>query len=276
MPNPTNAISPINIHGFGRSGTTLLQNLLGHYPFIQVCNETIHLVFHAYRGGELLLGSNDKETLGRPHDGKAGGQVVRGALCTLQASSKPIWCQKLGGIPNTITWAPLMTDADYKHSARPYPFPYAWYWQVLRESFPLSNDLLILRNWREIVASRVKYSKYNPRDMVEALTIYLNMMSHPESRFDLVFRLEELTASPADIMQKICTVLGIEYDDACLRMMEWYAAGGRSDLATARAAGFSWRQDYDMLGPAFDKEAWTEIQPAVARIKDRFGIDLDT
>lgn len=50
--------------GFGRSGTTLLQNILGATGFIQVCNETAGLVFGCYRGGELLLPSDDKEAPG--------------------------------------------------------------------------------------------------------------------------------------------------------------------------------------------------------------------
>jgi hypothetical protein len=275
MPNPINVTSPINIHGIGRSGTSLLQNLLGHFPFIQVCNETIHLVFNAYRGGELLLGSNDKETLGQSGDRRAGGQVVHAALCTLQASSKRAWCQKLGGIPNTVVWETIVVEADRKHCAYPYAFPFEWYWRVLQQSFPLSIDLLILRNWREIVASRVNYSHYDPLVMVKDLTVYLNMMAHQDSRFDFVFRLEQLTAEPEDVMNRVCTVLGIKYDPACLTAMDWYAAGGRSDLATARAAKFSWRQSYDRLGPIFDREAKAVIEPAIARIKDRFGIDLD-
>jgi len=234
MPNPANVTSPINIHGFGRSGTTLLQNLLGFYPFIQVCNETIGLVFHAHRGGELLLGSYDKEALGQPGDGRVGGRAVHAAFCSILASSKPVWCQKLGGIPNTVVWGSLTVDADREYAARPYAFPYAWYWRALRQSFPLSVDLLILRNWREIVASRVNYSQYDPRDMVESLTVYLNMMAHPDSRFDHVFRLEHLVAAPEDGMQRVCAVLGIEYDPGSLRAMDWYAAGGRSDLAAAR------------------------------------------
>jgi hypothetical protein len=112
--------------------------------------------------------------------------------------------------------------------------------------------------------------------MVESLTAYLNIMSYPDSRFDLVFCLEQLVAAPEDVVQRVCAVLGIGYDPACLRAMDWYAAGGRSDLAAAREAGFSWRQSYDAFGPAFDEESRSVIGPAVARIKDRFGIDLDT
>jgi len=275
MPNPTNVISPINIHGFGRSGTTLLHNLLGCYRFIQVCGETPGLVFHAHRGGELLLGSHDKEAVGQPHDGRVGGRAVHALFCALLASSKPVWCQKLGGIPNSVVWQELVVDADREYAARPYEFPYAWYWRALRQSFPLSTDLLILRGWRDIVASRVNYSKYDPREMVEGLAVYLNLLAHPASHFDAVFRLEQLVEAPEKIMGRVCDVIGITYDPACLAAMNWYAAGGRNNLAAAREAGFSWRGAYDALGGVFDDEARAVIAPAVERVKVRFGIDLD-
>ena len=275
MPNPANVISPINIHGIGRSGTTLIQNLLGCFPFIQVCNETPGLVFHAHRGGELLLGSHDKEALGLPGDGRAGPRAVHAAMCALLASPKPVWCQKLGGIPNSLSWNGLITEADRDYAAEPYPFPYAWYWRVLRHSFPLSTDLLTLRGWRDVVMSRANYSDYRPLEMVETLAVYLNLVAHPDSRVGIAYRLEELTQAPQQVMIRICNVLGITYDAKCLRAMEWYAAGGRSDLRAARDAGFSWNGAYETLGEEFDAAARPVIRPAIGRIAARFGIDLD-
>ncbi len=275
MPNPANVASPINIHGIGRSGTTLIQNLLGCYSFIQVCSETPGLVFHAHRGGELLLGSHDKEALGLPGDGRVAARAVQAALCTLLASPKPVWCQKLGGIPNSIVWDGLITDEDRDYATLPYPFPYAWYWRVLRQAFPLSVDLLTLRDWRDVVMSRANYSDYRPLDTLEGLAVYLNLMAHPDSRISLAYRFEDLSAAPEQVMRRVCHALGISYDPQGLRAMDWYASGGRSDLAAAREAGFSWRGAYDALGPEFNTAARPIIQPAIERIAARFGIDLD-
>ncbi len=275
MPNSSNISSPINIHGIGRSGTTLIQNLLGRYAFIQVCNETQALVFHAHRGGELLRGSHDKEALGLPGDPRVGVRSVHAVFCTLLASSKPIWCQKTGGIPNSIVWDPLITEADRDYASEPYAFPYAWYWRVLRESFPLSTDLLTLRNWRDVVMSRANYSGYKPFETLESLAVYLNLMAHADSRIDFAYRLEELSAEPERIMFQICNVLGITYDESSLLAMEWYAAGGRGDLSVARKAGFSWHEAYDSLGAEFDAAARPVIRPALERIKARLGIELE-
>ncbi len=53
MPNADNISGPTNIHGIGRSGTTLLQNILGATGDLQICNETPALVFAPYRGALL-------------------------------------------------------------------------------------------------------------------------------------------------------------------------------------------------------------------------------
>lgn len=276
MPNPTNVASPINIHGIGRSGTTLLQNLLGRYPFIQVCNETSGLVFHAHRGGELLTGSHDKEALGLPGDMRIAARSVHATFCSLLASGKPIWCQKLGGLPNTVVWQTLITEADRDYASAPYPFPYAWYWRVLRQSFPFSTDLVTFRNWRDVIMSRKVFSGYDPRETLDALAVYLNLMAHPDGKIDVAYRLEELSSAPEAVMARICEVLGLTYDPTCLVAMDWYAVGSRSDLNTARQADFSWRDAYTALSPDFDAAARVVVEPASERIKARFGIDLDT
>jgi hypothetical protein len=274
VPNPANVAYPINIHGLGRSGTTLLQNLLGCYPFIQVCNETLHLWSHAYRGGELMTASHDKEAVGIPGDGRLGPTAVRTLFCALMPSAKPAWCQKLGGIPNSVVWT-MMSTADRDHAATPYAFPYAWYWSALRSSFPHSIDLLILRDWRNTIVSRAKYSDFDPLCVAADLAVYLHLMAHPGSRIDHVVRLEELIAGPATVMKSICDTIGITYDESCLQALNWYAAAGRQDIAEARGANFSWREAYHALGAEFDCAARSLMEPALDRIKVRFGIDLD-
>ena len=274
MPNPSNVASPINIHGIGRSGTTLIQNLLGRFPYIQVCNETPGLLFHASRGGELLSGSHDKESLGLPGDERVAVRAVHAVFCALLASNKPVWCQKLGGLPNTVVWETLITEADRDYAATPFAFPYAWFWRVLRQSFPLSTDLLTLRNWRDVVVSRATFSSYKPLDTLQGLAVYLNLMAHPDARIDVAYRLEELSSDPEPVMRRICDALGITFDAQCLQAMDWYAAGGRHSLGAARDAGFSWRQAYEALGPEFDAAARPLIQRPLDRIMARFGTDL--
>lgn len=277
MPNATNVTAPINIHGFGRSGTTLLQNLLGATGFIQVCNEPMGLLFHSFRGGETMVASHDKEITGLPHDHRAPVRAVHAAYAALLPSSKPGWCQKLGGIPNTIVWDTLISEEDRAYAAEPYAFPYAWWWRCVQTSFPLSQDLLTLRAWRNVLVSRVKLIGGDAVRVTEDLAVYYNLMAHPAAHFDMTMRLEDLAKDPAKTTIQLCRTLGITYKPDYLRAMEWYASGSRErDLASARDKNFSWQEDYKALGRTFDTKAKAIMGPSLKRIRARFETDLNS
>lgn len=271
MPSAENVAAPINIHGFGRSGTTLLQNILGATGFIQVCNETAGLVFSCYRGGELLLPSDDKETPGGPGEPALAVRALHAALCATLPSRKPAWCQKLGGIPNGIVWN-MIDAADRQYAVEPYPFPYGWYWRVLASAFPHARDLLILRDWRDVIASRAQFSGYAAQDVAADIAIYLNLMAHPASRVEHVIRYESLVASPAPVLRTLFASLGLAYSDQLTTPLDWHAAPSTDrTFDEARKAGFS-RQDQHaaVLIPAIHRV----ISPALDRLAGRFGLEL--
>jgi len=271
MPNAENVAAPINIHGFGRSGTTLLQNVLGATGFIQVCNETAGLVFSCYRGGELLLPSDDKEAPGGPGEPLLAVRALHAALCATLPSRKPTWCQKLGGIPNGVVWS--MIDAvDRQYAAEPYPFPYGWYWQVLTNAFPHGRDLLILRDWRDVIASRVRFSGHAAEDVAADVAIYFNLMAHPANRIEHVIRYESLVASPAPVLSALFGSLGLAYSDRLTMPLDWHAAPSADrTLSEARKAGFSRQDQHEaVLTPAIRRT----LAPALDRIAGRFGLEL--
>jgi hypothetical protein len=271
MPNNANVASPINIHGFGRSGTTVLQNILGQTGFIQVCNETAPLVFNCYRGGELLLPSHDKSVAGLPGDGSAPVRAVHAAFCATMASGKSAWCQKLGGIPNSVVWENLITDADRGFAHLPYEFPYGWYWRALRHCFPQSRDILILRDWRDIVASRVDYSGYKPADVARDLAVYWMAIAHPESRFDHVLRQPDLASAPEATVAQLFAALGLQYEERYLGALGWYASGKTRTLDEGRKSGFSWRAAFDAYGAAERRKLEGVMAPALELMTQRFA-----
>ena len=120
MPNKRNIEAPINLHGLGRSGTTLLQNLIGESPDIQTCNETAGLIDCAWRAGEAALLSSDTsralvaEVLPR--------HLVHLSLMSSMSSRNPQWSQKIGGLPNQVAWNNITTD-DRDYARGPFPFP---------------------------------------------------------------------------------------------------------------------------------------------------------
>jgi len=271
MPNSVNVASPINIHGFGRSGTTVLQNILGQTGFIQVCNETAPLVFNGYRGGELLLPSHDKAVAGLPGDGTAPVRAVHAAFCATMASGKTAWCQKLGGIPNSVVWETLITDADRTFAPKPYEFPYGWYWRAVHRCFPQSRDILILRDWRDIVASRVDYSGYAAVDVARDLAVYWMAMVHPDAHFDHVMRQQDFCRAPEATVSNLFAALGLQYDSRYLAALGWYASGKSRTLDEGRQTNFSWRKAFDAYGSAERRKLESIMAPTLDRMAERFG-----
>jgi hypothetical protein len=269
MPNPSNVMFPINIHGIGRSGTTLLQNILGAAGFIQVCNETNQFVFGTFRAGELLSSSHDVEAPG----GQPGmaTRCLYAALCAAMPSSKASWCHKVGGIPNGLSWQGLVTAEDVRFAEHPYQFPYAWFWKVLSVAFPFSRNVLIIRDYRDIILSSEKSFGYHQLDVTRDVATYLNVLSHSSSRIDHVIHYDSLMRAPETTINDLCASLGITYSKGLLQALDWHAAPtpGR-DLDQARATGFSWSGQYAMLA----EETHRIIAGPLDRLASRLGEDV--
>ena len=269
MPNHRNIAAPINVHGIGRSGTTLLQNILGATGEVQVCNETAGLVFCCYRGAEVSSGSDDRDVSAFSADIRVA--AVRAALCAVLPSDKPCWCQKLGGLPNYIRWDMVASD-DRAYAAEPYAFPYRWFWDVLRTTFPDSKDVLILRDYRDVIVSRHHYSGWRPEEIAADVAVYLNLMAHDASKIDCVIRYEDLVARPEKVVHRLMSALGLTGGQSAVQALAWHGSPSpEEDLAAARNRGFSWRAEYASVLP----DGITRlVTPAVRRLEERFGIEL--
>lgn len=120
------------------------------------------------------------------------------------------------------------------------PFPYEWYWRAISHAFPHSSDVLILRDYRDVVISRNLLSKWAPKSIGEDIALHSNLMAHPASCVRHVIRLEALVAQPESVIFAFCDFVGIQYASSFLQAMDWYAApsSGRQ-LEEARAVNFS-------------------------------------
>jgi hypothetical protein len=269
MPNFQNINSPINIHGIGRSGTTLLQNLLWSTGYIQVCNETAQAVFAAYRAGEALLASWDSEKVS-PTNTDRGIAGVHASLCTWLPSSKPNWCQKLGGIPNSVVWRSLIQPGDRAYTAQPYEFPYEWYWNALRNCFPRSINILILRNVLDIlVSSHLKFG-YSIEEIARDVAVYFNILAHPLSTIDHVIYYDDLVGDFPNTGRVLFSKLAIEYTERNLTAADWHSApSGDETLGDARARSHGWTAKHKLVSNA----AESIVVPAVARLAQRLDLD---
>jgi hypothetical protein len=267
MPNPENISAPINIHGIGRSGTTLLQNIIGATDHLQVCNETPGLIFAPYRGGELTSGSTDRDTA--PASGAVA--AVHAVLCAVLPSGKRRWCQKLGGIPNFITWD-MIDDDDRHYATEPYPFPYTWYWRVLRESFPDSADVLILRDYRDVIISRHQHSGWKPSDIASDVAIYFNLLAHPAAKIDHLVQYEEFVVDPKGTADRLLARLGLESANSTSCALAWHASPSKGEtLADARKRAFSWAERYSEV---ITDTMHQTVSAAVHRLQQRLGLTL--
>jgi len=269
VPNYSNITAPINIHGIGRSGTTLLQNMLGATGVIQVCNETAGLVFACYRGAEASLFSDDRDP---PNCHKSDSVcAVHASLCAIAPSSKPRWCQKLGGLPTHIVWN-MKTAADLDHAGEPFAFPFDWYWTALRGCFPAARNILIVRDYRDVIISRHRFSGWQVADIAADMAVYFNLMAHRLSNIEYVIRFEDLVSDPHQTVCQLAEALELDNPDRCLEAMQWYASGsGERDLIEAKSQDFSWCAYHTL---AETDTVRRTIEPSLTRFERRFGMRL--
>jgi hypothetical protein len=263
-----NVPAPINLHGVGRSGTTLLQNLLGAIGDVQICNELSSLVFCTYRGAEVALTSDDTNVSAADASPVV---AVRAALCAIMPSDKTHWCQKLGGLPKDICWT--MTGCeDLAYASEPFPFPYRWFWNVLATSFPLSKDVLIIRDYRDVIVSRHLHSGWHPDDIAADIAIYLNLMAHPAAKLDCVIKYEDLVSAPDETIHRLVSSLGLTGSEMAMRAMAWHASPSSGEnLAAARSRDFSWRTKHDSL---ISDRVRGVVMPAIRRLEHQLKIEL--
>lgn len=265
MPNKRNIEAPINLHGLGRSGTTLLQNLIGESPDIQTCNETAGLIYCAWRAGEAALLSSDTsralvaEVLPR--------HLVHLSLMSSMPSRKPRWSQKIGGLPNQVAWNNITTD-DRDYARGPFPFPYSWYWRVVREAFPSSYDVLILRNYKDVIVSRALFSRWDAQSMAETVAVYFNLLAHPAAKIDHCIFFDDLVAEPERTSTFLFEKLGVAMPSTAARAFDEYCvSSGARSLAGGRQHGFSWSDRYgDYITPEIERV----VAPALLRLEERF------
>ena len=266
MPQQNNIEAPINIHGIGRSGTTLLQNVLGQSPDIQTCNETAGLIYCTWRAGESALLSSDTDAPVAP--GGLPCRLVHMALLAAMPSRKRRWTQKLGGLPNQVVWDSITAD-DLDYASTPFRFPYTWYWRVQRTAFPASRDVLIIRDYRDVVVSRALFSQWNAPATAAAVAVYFNILSHPAAKIDHCVKFDDLVGDPPEATVALFRAVGADLPESPLRAFDTYTvSSGERTLERGRKDSFSWHERYDdFITPEIEQL----MKPALSRLEARFG-----
>src|SRR4051794_19699469 len=213
------AESPIFVVGYQRSGTTLLQSLLGAHPRIAAPPE-LHFILRVAYFGDYFGDLPDDETLRRALQGALTPPVDILAECGFDEAA--LFARAAAG-PRTYAglFAAIMDEyaerngkerwAEKTPSQRPDDI-----WNL----FPDALVVHIVRDAREVVASSVDMPWERRRAAAIARDLrHFTLESVERGRRAgagqyLQVRYEDLTRAPEAVLRLICTFVGEDYEDA--------------------------------------------------------------
>ena len=232
--------APVFVVGFQRSGTTLLQALLGAHPTFAAPPET-HFIFRIARLADYYGDLADDAKLRRAlHDSlnppaklldgcgfdeevlldrlRAGPRTYAALLDAILSDfaarhGKQRWCEKTPSQPADGVYG-LFPDAQVVHIVRD---PRDVAASALKTPWQHSRAYRVARAWRTFTLSNVRRG-----------------LAAGPSQF-LQIRYEDLTRSPTATLQAVCAFLGEEFDPAMVTDV-----GARRATVTA-AAAFPWQ-----------------------------------
>ncbi len=217
------------IIGMGRSGTTLLTNMLNGNTETIACPEN-EFIIHSYRSF-IYKDFNDSKvvdsfidmfnqnfnsviSIWKPgqnlkEDIKNAEDKSFGNICKLSYLNFPLSQKDKKNIN-------LVVDKNPSYSL---------HIDVLKNIFPESKFIVIVRDYRDNVVSRKKYSDQNisihklAADWNYYYENIINSLSKNKINYHLI-KYEDLANNPTHSLQSLCTYLGIDYTDEMLNFQE--------------------------------------------------------
>ena len=264
MPDCENIKAPITLLAPGRSGTSLLSGVFDCHPDFTTVGETVNLIFGSWQAVEFSspgIAPLVEERLLVAED-ERNGRVVRNAFTTCFPEKSRFWFHKPIGVPTSII-AGFGPDQWAEAGA--------WYWRVMRSSFPAARYFTVLRHPCDIVISSKKHWGYDEATIWWSLALLASLLTHEDSLLDYGVRYADLVADRQMVLEKLFAYLELPFSP---RVLEAFArahapSAGRE---TAAAAGRSRRAEWDTLDPL-------ELNPAyracIEKYYGRFGFDLE-
>jgi len=217
------------IVGMGRSGTTLLTNMLNSNPEIVACPEN-EFVIHAYRTFYQKDFNDIKvidafidmfnQNFNRVISIWKPGNELRNDILQLKDKSFENVCK--------LTYLNYPFSQKDKKNVRfvidKNPF-YSLHIDTLKIIFPDAKFIVIVRDYRDNIVSRKKYSDQNiPLHKLAAdWNFYYEQISLSLSNSNTPYHLikyEDLASNPTDSLQLLCSYLGVTYSDEMLNFQE--------------------------------------------------------
>lgn len=259
----------------GRSGTSLIMNILGQHPDVLACGETAPMLFGTWHAMEKVRGiiRPDPELGGGgDHDARCAKAVQAVFLATFPdgRDSAVEWMHKPINIPWVMNHLPGVKDFDLRA---------AWYWRVLHRSFPESRNITILRHPYDVILSAAEYWGAPHQKTWEALIRMARVLTHADSNVGLALSHARLVEEPDSEVARLLDHLSLVRDPACFRATGKVYVPRRQETRVAKSAepdlvarGFSRREQWDSI----DRSDFTDTdRDILAAMWSGFGETLE-
>jgi hypothetical protein len=265
MPNASNIDAPIVLVGPGRSGTSLLSSVFGNHADCASVGETVNFIFGiwtALHASASLIPPLVEAGRTVPDDERAG-RLVREAFLTTLPDDRGDWMQKPIGVPNVLVET-FRDDSGSDEAA-------AFYWRVLRSSFPRARYITLLRHPCDVVLSGVAHWGQDEVTLWTRFSDLARFMTHPDAPPVHAVMYDDLVGDPEKTVRELCTAVGLSFEPSMLDAFKrvHVAAPGRE--APERTA-FSRRHEWSGLNPAW---VTTAQRDSLTALFARFGRTLD-
>lgn len=226
MPNELNVIRPLTLIGPGRSGSSLVSNIIGAHPDVDFVGETGIMLTNCWDGICRMEGLTRHSGAGSYED--LAAEAVRRAMRIVFPTSAKEWIQK----PVNVS---KIGGLAYRSETTGWEQTKQWYWRMMLKTFPAGLFFTILRDPRDIVASQIERWKTDPETTWEIVTSQYEMVDHDTSPIKYAVLYEELAADPTTYVPKMLKKLGLSQRKACIEAAtNIYVPGKRKTLEAIR------------------------------------------
>lgn len=188
--------------------------------------------------------------------------VVRQAFLTCLPDDRSRWFQKPIGIPTALY--NKFDDAQHLEAG-------AWYWKVMRQSFPNARYFTVLRHPCDVVLSSKSYWGWSEESLWQSVARMAALIAHPDSPIDYAVNYTALVTDGAATIQRLFSYLNVPFCDGVMEALNHVHAPseGRTDLTRAvRSRREQWNElDSNCLQ--------SDSMDAIASVYRKFGQNLE-
>lgn len=253
MPNTSNIESPITLIAHGRSGTSLLLNIISQLPQIQVIGETTNLIFGCRDAVRRTLpvaaptfGNSEKIS-----ETDVVREAIRSVFCTIFPSSSEYWFHKPIGVPRAL-------QLDYKNNQ--WEIAAEVYWQTMVTAFPKAKYFTILRHPCDVVLSSKSYWGWPEVGIWRGLGWMTTILSSPHSKIEHIIHFDQVVSEPEETLKSLFEYLELDFSNQVLKAFEKVHVPS-SDSTVMTGSSPSRKNKWDTLDPrAVKPEFFKPIQ----------------